>query len=154
MTPALPLPASRKGANIVALAAIAGGFAAAAVLSPVAVHNDVSLSLCGLTLPPLCAFRIMTGLPCAGCGLTRSVVLLMHGNLAGSLAAHPFGWVAALLALALVPPRAVRALGRDAAWIGRYDRLWGIAVASTMVAMFVWWVVRIGPLLLSRTALG
>lgn len=49
--------------------------------------------------PPLCPFRALTGLPCPGCGLTRSLVALAHGDLAASLFFHPLGL---LLALALV----------------------------------------------------
>src|SRR5213082_114107 len=41
--------------------------------------------------PPLCPFRLLTGLPCPGCGLTRSVVSLAHGDLAAALTFHPLG---------------------------------------------------------------
>lgn len=51
--------------------------------------------------PVLCPFRAMTGLPCPGCGLTRSWVQLVHGDPAASMAAHPFGPVLAGLVLAL-----------------------------------------------------
>lgn len=39
--------------------------------------------------PQLCVFKMMSGMPCPGCGLTRAVVLLMHGDLSGSLFFHP-----------------------------------------------------------------
>ena len=32
-------------------------------------------------LPSVCAFRRLSGLPCPGCGLTRSWVLTAHGRL-------------------------------------------------------------------------
>ena len=41
--------------------------------------------------PLLCPFHWATGLPCPGCGLTRSVVALAHGDLAGALFFHPLG---------------------------------------------------------------
>jgi hypothetical protein len=41
--------------------------------------------------PPLCTFRNLTGYDCPGCGLTRSVVGFLHGDVAGSLRAHPLG---------------------------------------------------------------
>lgn len=44
----------------------------------------------------LCAVRGFLGLPCPGCGLTRSFVALVHGDLRGSVGAHPLGAVVAL----------------------------------------------------------
>ena len=52
--------------------------------------------------PVLCPFRALTGLPCPGCGLTRSWVQLVHGDVAASLAAHPFGPLLMGLVVALV----------------------------------------------------
>jgi hypothetical protein len=53
--------------------------------------------------PPLCPFRLLTGLPCPGCGITRSIVSTAHGDLAAALAFHPLGplVLAALIAVAL-----------------------------------------------------
>lgn len=49
--------------------------------------------------PVFSPFRLSTGLPDPGCGITRSMVALAHGDLAGSLFFHPLGIaVAALLA--------------------------------------------------------
>ncbi|MFN8522077.1 MAG: DUF2752 domain-containing protein [Chloroflexota bacterium] len=50
--------------------------------------------------PVLCPFRVLTGLPCPGCGMTRSVVAALHGDLSTSLFYHPLGPV--MLALALL----------------------------------------------------
>jgi hypothetical protein len=46
----------------------------------------------------LCLFRHVTHLDCPGCGLTRSISALAHGDLAGSIAAHPLGAAIALQA--------------------------------------------------------
>ncbi len=53
--------------------------------------------------PSFCPFRMWSGLPCPGCGLTRSVVALAHGDLAASLYFHPLGVaiVVGLLAIML-----------------------------------------------------
>lgn len=77
--------------QLVALAA-AGALGAAFVISPAQVEDG----------PIICPLRRLTGLPCPGCGLTRSWVHLAHGQIGESLAAHPFGAVAALAAVALV----------------------------------------------------
>lgn len=53
--------------------------------------------------PIICPFRLVTGLPCPGCGLTRSWVYGMHGSVRESVMANPFGipLAAALVALVL-----------------------------------------------------
>lgn len=51
--------------------------------------------------PVICPFRNLTGLPCPGCGLTRSWVYLAHGWWREGLAANPFGIVLALVVLGL-----------------------------------------------------
>ncbi|MFJ9389857.1 DUF2752 domain-containing protein [Nocardioides sp. NPDC101246] len=58
--------------------------------------------------PVLCPFRAITGLPCPGCGLTRSWVYLMHGDIGSSLASNWFGpvLILAILVLAVVAVRA------------------------------------------------
>ena len=42
----------------------------------------------------LCAWKGMTGLPCAGCGGTRSVAMLLHGDVNSALAMNPAAIVA------------------------------------------------------------
>lgn len=44
----------------------------------------------------VCPFVLLTGFPCAGCGLTRSVYWLLRGQVEKSIAYHPMGfaWVA------------------------------------------------------------
>lgn len=85
----------------------------------------------------LCWFRRLSGgLPCPGCGLTRSLVALVQGELARSARLHPFGGVLMIWALAAASspwwPRALRrtiAAGlerREAA----FDRGYEIFVAA------------------------
>lgn len=38
---------------------------------------------------PMCQFKVMTGLPCLGCGLTRSFIGMAHLNLARAVTFHP-----------------------------------------------------------------
>ncbi len=37
----------------------------------------------------LCVIKNVTGLPCAGCGLTRAFVYLMHGNIQSAVKHNP-----------------------------------------------------------------
>ena len=39
--------------------------------------------------PVLCPMPLLLGIPCPGCGLTRSVALLTHGHVEWALAYHP-----------------------------------------------------------------
>jgi Protein of unknown function (DUF2752) len=50
--------------------------------------------------PLLCPLRTSTGVPCAFCGMTRSVVAALHGDVVTSLRFNPGGIV--ILALAVV----------------------------------------------------
>lgn len=44
-----------------------------------------------LHIPNLCLFHRLTGYPCPGCGLTRSIVCIGHGRIQESFAFHPLG---------------------------------------------------------------
>lgn len=46
-----------------------------------------------IPLPGICMFRSVTGIPCPGCGLLRSMVSAMHGDLARSCEYHRLGVV-------------------------------------------------------------
>lgn len=45
----------------------------------------------GHEVPVVCMFRRLTGLSCLGCGLTRSFVLLVHGEWADAFRTNPLG---------------------------------------------------------------
>lgn len=72
--------------------AAAGALCAAAVLSP----NDA------VGGPVMCPFRLATGLPCPGCGMTRAWVFLLHGRAGDALSANPFVLVTLPAAIALL----------------------------------------------------
>lgn len=50
-----------------------------------------------------CFFRQHTGIPCPTCGMSRSVVATLHGDLSTAVRANPAGplWVAAAFSVAL-----------------------------------------------------
>ena len=49
-----------------------------------------------------CMFKAVTHVPCPSCGTTRAIMLLLHGDIAGSLFLNPFGAVL-LIALVVIP---------------------------------------------------
>ncbi|WP_183094067.1 DUF2752 domain-containing protein [Nocardioides stalactiti] len=87
--------------------------------------------------PVICPFRALTGLPCPGCGLTRSWVYAAHGWWRESFASNPFGLVvvAGLLALAVtvVVRRARRRATPD------LDRVLRHPVAIAIGAVWLAW---------------
>jgi hypothetical protein len=99
------------------------------VLVAAVVAALVPLSLVA-EAPSVCLFRNLTGIPCPGCGLTRSVVATAHLRPAEGFGFHLFGPLVFVAALAwalltltgrTLPPidwrrnRAVQLLG--AAWL-------------------------------------
>ena len=67
---------------------IAGAFIVLAVPFIIMLLNpDGDLN----TKQSLCSLKLMTGLPCPGCGITKSIIALYEGNIYKSLAYHLFG---------------------------------------------------------------
>jgi Protein of unknown function (DUF2752) len=50
---------------------------------------------------PLCLFRELLGLPCPGCGMTRALHALAHGEVAAALRYHPLAPLVVAQSLAL-----------------------------------------------------
>lgn len=105
----------------------AGALLAAALIPlPVVEHG-----------PILCPFRLLTGIPCPSCGLTRSWVALMHGDLGQSLAFHPLGWLVVILAVPF-------ALGLDRLIPGLDERLGSVRFLGGFAAFWgIVWLVRL-----------
>jgi hypothetical protein len=51
---------------------------------------SVTVTYAGLSGPP-CLWRTLLHIPCPGCGLTRSIKALWHGELIQSFRYHPLG---------------------------------------------------------------
>lgn len=78
----------------------------AAVLDVTPARDGVTLL--GWRLPEVCTTKRALGVACPGCGLTRSFVVGVRGDLAASARLHPVGAVLLLLTAFQVPYRAVR----------------------------------------------
>lgn len=115
--PSLEREASRR-------AVLAGAVLLAAAVLPVSAVDSG---------PVLCPVRRLTGRPCPGCGLTRSLNRSAHGRLGSAVAAHPAG------------PAAAAVLG---AWA-----LTGPAHAETALDPRTWTTTRARRAALALTAL-
>jgi len=76
--------------------AVYRAFAAALIIVVVVVASPWALALLPHT-PAICPLRTLTGVPCPGCGATRSFFTLGSGHLMTSLRLNPLGpflWLA------------------------------------------------------------
>lgn len=79
------------------VSAAAGVLLLAAHILPVPQNGNLA------GIPTICPFKVLTTIPCPGCGLTRSLVLFAHGDWAQAINFHPLGPIIyALLWLALL----------------------------------------------------
>lgn len=62
---------------------------------------------------PRCLFHALTGLWCPGCGTTRALHALLHGDIAGALAMNPL----LLFSMLAVPAMVAWSRGWQPAWI-------------------------------------
>ena len=72
---------------LVVCSAILGG----ALIRQVSPLGDSRVRVGGTVLPNICMFRAYTGLPCPGCGLTRSLIATAHGKIGLSFSLHRLG---------------------------------------------------------------
>jgi hypothetical protein len=100
--------------------------AAALILSP-GGPGESPLSIFSLPVPETCSFLDLTGLPCPGCGLTRSVVAAVRGDMAASWGFHRLGALTLFYILlqaayrlgVLIIPRATAAVFGTGLWLNR-----------------------------------
>lgn len=98
-------------------ARIASGVAGAAlvaqllVLRAVSSANDAFVTLAGTEIHWGCSFKQAFGVPCPNCGMTRSVVFALHGELGRAFGMNPAGPLLVLGALVLAAALLFAAFG-------------------------------------------
>lgn len=105
----------------------------------------VQLGLLHFGLPAWpCPLQSALGVPCPGCGLSRAVTALLHGEWRSALTWHAFAPFL-LAALVLITgmaflPEAARRRGIDA--VARFERRTRVT-ALLLVALMAYWLVRL-----------
>ncbi len=88
---------------------------------------------------PACTMLVDTGWPCPSCGMTTSVSAAVHGQLASSVRAQPFGLVLALAAAVLAIAGGAQAVtARPALGPFRLGR-WGWWLGGALAGMLLGW---------------
>lgn len=101
-------------------------------LWPVAAVVAVYTVLVNLIFHAFCPMVIVTGLPCPGCGMTRSLFFLATGRVGQSLWIHPMGVPIAVLIFYFLWNRYV--LGRNAKGM----KVLVIAAIVLLVILYIW----------------
>ena len=119
---------------------LAGGALVALVVS-------VVFSPEGLPALSVCPFRRWTGLPCAGCGITRAFCAIGHGEFGSAWDYNPFGFLFYAATVALLFWPLIRRMWPDvekrlilSSWLGRAAILmiavvWVFGVARILGAL-------------------
>lgn len=91
------------------------------------------------SLPTICAFRRSFEMDCLGCGLTRSIILLLHGRLSESITTHGLGWLVLLL-IVLQIPYGIQVRYRRKAWrpSQRTSALFWAGIFAVFVIVRLW----------------
>ncbi len=105
-------------------------------LGPAVVVLLVGLAVFFVDGIVVCPMKRVTGIPCPGCGMTRAVRLLLHGDFAGATRMHPLVWVVIPL-LAVLAALEVRGYVREGAWGTAIRPLWARVVAFVAIGMLV-----------------
>jgi hypothetical protein len=123
---ARPAIASRLSNARLVVASATAGFALVGIAVLRAFDPGADGASSSLLWP--CAFHVITGLHCPGCGLTRTLHALVHGDIARAWSMNPLAMIALpLLAMMLVQWCVARPL--LPAWLDRraHDGRWWIS---------------------------
>lgn len=82
-----------------------------------------------------CPIATLTHHPCPGCGMTRAFLLLLAGDLRGSLAMQPLAVPTALVQGAIAAGSVVEGLRSGAPW-RMFERRWGRMLVAALLVVF------------------
>lgn len=119
---------------------LAGSVVLLSMVMQIRNSQEVNVPFTQIPLPELCSFRRMTGMDCAGCGMTRCFISLGHGDLLGAWKYNPAGILLYAIVLFQVPFRAWQLwrirCGQPEVHLGQYAYGAMIVFAVLMVAQW------------------
>lgn len=75
------------------------------ILLTIAGYGWIFLNFCNVIAShdnfTVCLFKYITGIPCPSCGITRSIIFLMHRNIIDAFSMNPLGIVVAVALIVL-----------------------------------------------------
>lgn len=84
---------------------LAAGVVLLSMVMQIRNSQEVNVPFTQIPLPELCSFRRMTGMDCAGCGMTRCFISLGHGDLPAAWKYNPAGILLYAIVLFQLPYR-------------------------------------------------
>lgn len=87
----------------------------------------------------LCPSKELVGLPCPGCGLTRSILLILRGRFAESWQLQPFGYAWLVLAVVFIVDRYILET-QQKFWVGML-----VVICIGMVALYSYRMITMFP---------
>ena len=114
-----------------------------AFLAPLPTDSGTSIG----GLPSLCVFRNQTGIPCAGCGITRAMVCLAHGHVSEAIAYHPLSPLAFALLVGLTLNGVIALVRPDQPRSLLTPRLVALLGWAAVAALLLVWAARLAQLL-------
>lgn len=114
------------------------GLAGAAVAVPAGIWllRNFDPNAADSPFPP-CMFHAFTGYFCIGCGLTRALHALVHGDIAGAISMNPL----AMLMLPVIPLLVATAYGWKPRWLQPLMRVIG-EPKFWLVLLPAYWIAR------------
>lgn len=119
---------------------LAGSVVLLSMVMQIRTSQEVNVPFTQTPLPELCSFRRMTGMDCAGCGMTRCFISLGHGDLPGAWMYNPAGILLYAIVLFQIPFRGWQLWrirrGEPEIHVGRFGYGLMIVFAVLMVAQW------------------
>ena len=96
-------------------------------------------------LPGMCLSQALLGIPCPGCGLTRSFVAFSLGDIQSAFHFNAMGPVLYIICLMQIPYRVAEyfRVGQSSAWWARAKARFDLVTWFVLAGLVAQWVVRI-----------
>ncbi len=101
-----------------------------------------AVAVLGVAIPPLCGFKLLTTWDCPGCGLTRSLVLALHGDWNASYLMHIWGIPVLFILLFQIPYRLYRFFKADAGFLKLPQSLKKWVSPAIFLSLMLPWAIK------------